>query len=69
MRQADEKEIRFKLRRGLQGLDRTLLKNLAGAADKKEIALKIAEDILWQQLSRYSFEAPDPLEGHNQKRG
>jgi hypothetical protein len=61
MRDVPESEIRFLLKRGLQQLSRSILRDLAGTSEKREAALEMAVDIMAVRFDRLSIQAPDPL--------
>ncbi|WP_114952241.1 hypothetical protein [Sphingosinicella terrae] len=56
-----ESELRFLIKRGLQQLSRSLLRDLAGTAEKRDAALEMAVDIMVVRFHRLSIQAPDPL--------
>ena len=62
-------ELKFRLKLGVQRLPRAILRDLAGAADKREMALKLAQDILFAEMERYSFTAGEVLPNHGDKPG
>jgi hypothetical protein len=64
MRPVPESEVRFLLKRGLQQLPRSILRDLGGAADKREAALALAVDVLAARFARLTIQAPDPRPNH-----
>ena len=64
MRQLPDSEIRFLIKLGLQRLPRSILKDLGGAADKREVALNTATDIVAQRFKGREILAPDPIRNH-----
>ena len=64
MRDCTPAEIRFHIKRGLQSLPQSTLKDLAGAADKRARALDEAMDIIAARFDGYEFQGPDAILPH-----
>lgn len=60
MRDVPESEVRFLLKFRLQRLSPSILRDLRGADDKREAALKLAVDTLAEPFKRLTITAPDP---------
>lgn len=69
MRQLTPAELRFQIRRGLQQLPRSTLRDLAGAADRREAGLEAAADVIMARFARHDVFGPDPIPGHGERPG
>jgi len=69
MRQLTPAELRFHLKRGLQQLSQSCLRDLAGAADKRARGLDEAAAVLLARFDRYEVFAPDPIPAHGEPPG
>jgi hypothetical protein len=60
MRDVPDSEVRFRLKLGVQALSKRLqlMKDLIGPADRQQMAQRIAVDILFDELTLYTFTAP-----------
>ena len=64
MRDCTPAEIRFHIKRGLQSLPRSTLKDLAGSEDRRAAALNLAMEIIAGRFEGYEFRGPDAILPH-----
>lgn len=64
MRRIDQPELRFLIKRGLQGIPRSTINEINGSADQRSRAIEHATTIIHERLSHLEYEAPDPLKAH-----
>ena len=72
MRDVPESEVRFRLKLGVQRLakQRRVMTDLLGSADKQAAAQDLAVDVLFEQLTLYTFTAPEaPIRTGDRMRG
>ena len=60
MRRVPIEEFRFQLRFELGRLPRSILRDLQGSTDKRELALQLASEAMSARFARYEIKAPDP---------
>lgn len=59
MRRVAPSEIRFEVKRALQELSRSTLRDWAGKPDKREAAIDQATDAVMERLKECEISAPD----------
>lgn len=69
MRELDPNELRFQIRRGLQQLSASTLRDIAGAADRRERGLNAATGTLAARFAGHQVFAPDPIPAHGDTPG
>lgn len=63
MRKLETHELHFLIHRALQQLPQSVLRDLAGAADRRQRGLQLAADIFAARFAGHEIYAPDPMDG------